>query len=197
MVGRRAGWLFLGGQSDRREDDLLRRLLRDPSDSWDEILMRYVKVLAVVVCLATIGLIYSDKVPSIMANDRPDIGIVEAEQCPEDKGDILVVYSATWCGPCAILRPNWATLRGQGYKVVYIDVDQPYKHIGNWDYQTKEIVEKAMEKRPKSVPTMRYYNTDSGRFLEKQVTGLHSLKTIKEALWKPSSSTGLVPELSR
>ncbi len=159
--------------------------------------MRYVKILSTLACLATIGLVYSDKVPSLLANDRPDIGIVEAEKCPEDKGDILVVYSAKWCGPCAVLQPHWTTLRAQGYKVVYIDVDEPYKHIGRWEYQTKEMVEKAIKRIPKTVPTVRYYNTHSGRFLEKQVTGLHSLKTTKEALWKPSSSTGLVPELLR
>lgn len=158
--------------------------------------MSYVKILSIVACVA-FGPNCQGQVPDDLRDNRPDIGIVSEEQCPPEKGDVLVVYSASWCGPCQASRPQWATLRGQGYKVVYVDIDKPHGLDGKWDYQTPEIIAKAMETPPRVVPTLRYYNTDTGELLETTLTGMQSLDKVKEALWKPSSSTGLVPELRR
>lgn len=157
--------------------------------------MRYVKLLSVVACLATFGLFVQGQVPENVAYDRYDIGRLEA-QVPEGKADILVVYSAKWCGPCQASRPQWVLLRSQGYKVVYIDIDDPYDHVGQQEYATTEIVDKAMETPPRVVPTLRFYNSDTKEFLDKKLTGMQSLNKIKETLWKPSSSTvlPLVPQ---
>lgn len=156
-------------------------------------MFKNVKLLTALACLATIGLIHNSEISSVVANNGPDIGIVVTEQCPEDKADTLVVYSATWCGPCVAMAPHWVTLRAQGYKVVYIDIDNPHKYDGRWEYQTPEIVDKAMETRPSVVPTIRYYNSSTDAFLKHQKVGLQSLNSIKESLWKPSSSTDSVP----
>jgi hypothetical protein len=156
--------------------------------------MNHVRLLLAVATLATFGLILQGEVPSVVADDSYNLGLVESEVCPEDKGDTLVVYSAKWCGPCQVMRAQWPVLRGQGYKVVYIDIDDPYNQVGRFDYVTTTIVDKAMEKRPRSVPTMRYYNSDAEKFLKEKVVGMQSLDKIKERLWKPSSSTVLVPE---
>lgn len=154
-----------------------------------------VKVLAIVACVA-FGLVCTGQVPQVMADDRPDIGIVVAEPVPEGKADILVVYGATWCGPCQAMRPQWSLLRSQGYTVVYIDIDEPHKYDGKYPGQTKEFVEKV-KARPRSVPFVRYYNTDKGEFVGGSHTGYVTPTKIKKTLWKPSSSKALVPELLR
>jgi thiol-disulfide isomerase/thioredoxin len=151
--------------------------------------------ILLVACLAAVGSFCSGQVPDDVRNDRPDVGLVP--EVPEDKGDILVVYSATWCGPCQAMRPQWTLLRSQGYKVVYIDIDNPHAFVGAFDYITTEIVDKALEKRPRSVPTLRYYNSSTRAFLKHERVGYTSLDKVKERLWKPSSSRGLVPELRR
>jgi hypothetical protein len=153
--------------------------------------------IVLVACLAAVGSFCKGQVPTDVRDDYPDIGLVLTEVCPEDKGDILVVYSATWCGPCQAMRPQWTLLRSQGYKVVYVDIDNPHKYDGRWEYQTPEIVAKAMETPPRVVPTIRYYNSYAGAFLKNQKTGVQSLDSVKEALWKPSSSKALVPERRR
>lgn len=162
--------------------------------------MNNVRLFAALSCVAAFGLVFPREVSSLVQDNLPDIGIVvpvAEEVCPADKGDILVVYSAAWCGPCAAMAGNWPILRAQGYKVVYIDIDDPHKNDGRWYYQTTEIVAKAMEKRPSAVPTLRYYNSSTGEFLEKELVGLTTIVEVKEHLWKPSSSPVLVPELLR
>lgn len=159
--------------------------------------MKYaVQVIAFATCLV-IGSFVQGQVPSDVQDDRPDIGLVVTDKCPADKADTLIVYSASWCSPCIASRPQWVLLRAAGYKVVYIDIDHPHQHDGDWDYQTAELVDKAMDKRPRKVPTLRYYNSHTGAFLKHELVGLQRLEKIKEALWKPSSSTDLVPEPSQ
>lgn len=157
--------------------------------------MNRVRLLSIVACVA-FGLVATREVPTVMADDRPDIGIVQSE-IPEGKGDILVVYSATWCGPCQAMRPQWTLLRGQGYRVVYIDVDEPHKYDGRYDYQTKALVDKVTKSIPKSVPTVRTWNSETEQFVGKPIVGYTSASKVKENLWKPSSSKELVPERSR
>jgi len=154
------------------------------------------KATVFVSCLV-LGSFAQGQVPANVQDDGPDIGIVRQETCPADKADTLIVYSATWCVPCQASKPQWVLLRSQGYKVVYINIDHPHKHDGDWEYQTPEIVDKAIAKRPRVVPTLRYYNSHTGAFLKHELTGRQRLDKIKEALWKPSSSTDLVPEQQR
>ncbi|KAA5543575.1 thioredoxin family protein [Roseiconus nitratireducens] len=42
----------------------------------------------------------------------------------DHKADRIVVYSATWCGPCQRLKPVLATLKQEGYKVEHLDIDR-------------------------------------------------------------------------
>lgn len=170
--------------------------------------MRYVILVATFACVAAFGLDCSSQVPSdledygqVVGQSGYDIGIKaeedeKVEACPVDKADTLVVYSATWCGPCQAMKPYWVTLRAQGYKVVYIDVDNPHKYDGKWDYQTSDFVTKCDLKEVKAVPTLRYYNSSTGEWLDKEVRGLTSLTNAKALLWKPSG-TGSLPELLR
>lgn len=158
--------------------------------------MNHVKVFATLACVA-IGFLFTGKVPSLMATDLPDIGLVETEPVPEGKADILVVYSASWCGPCVAMRPQWTLLRSQGYKVVYIDVDEPHKYDDKYPGQTEEFVAKVSKSLPPRVPHVKYWNSDKEEFLKAFHVGYVSPNKIKETLWKPSSSTGLVPELLR
>ena len=160
--------------------------------------MRYVKLLSFVACLATLGLILPAEVPSVMADDYPDIGVVvPSDEVPEGKADILVVYSASWCRPCVAMRPNWTLLRGQGYKVLYIDHGNPHKYDGRWDYQTKELVEKLSKDYPRQVPTVKWYNSRTGKWVGEQHVGYISPADCRKRLWKTSSSKVLVPELLR
>ena len=43
---------------------------------------------------------------------------------PPRKADRIVVYSASWCPPCQRLKPVIATLKREGYRVEYRDVDR-------------------------------------------------------------------------
>jgi len=97
------------------------------------------------------------------------------------------------------MRPYWVTLRAQGYKVVYIDVDDPHKYDGKWEYQTKDLVNFVDSVPVRAVPTVRFYNSDMQAWLALngkpyEITGLTSGTKVKTYLWKPSSSTGLLPE---
>ena len=156
--------------------------------------MNYVKILMAMAAMVAFGFVCRPQVCAFLADDSYDIGLAESSGIPEDKGDILVVYSARWCGPCQAIRPNWPLLRGQGYKVAYIDLDNPFAQVGRFDYVTTEIIEKAMEKRPRSVPTLRYYNTSTESFIDHKLVGLKSIEKIKEKLWKTQSLPVLVPE---
>lgn len=159
--------------------------------------MKNAKITMVVAIMVALGLVCKPQVSAFLAGDSYDIGLTQSEEIPQNVGDVLVVYSARWCGPCHAMRGNWPLLRGQGYKVVYIDLDRPYAQVGRHDYVTTEIIDKAMEKRPRSVPTLRYYNTSTESFIDHELKGLQPLDKIKEKLWKTQSSTVLVPELRR
>ena len=160
--------------------------------------MRYVRLLSIVACVATFGLIASTEVPFVMAGDGPDIGIVEpSNEVPAGKADTLVVYSADWCGPCVAMRPQWTLLRSQGYRVVYIDADNHHKYDNRWDYQTKALVEKLAKDYPRSIPTVKWYNSRTDKWIGDAHVGYISPQKCRERLWKTSSSPVLVPELLR
>jgi thiol-disulfide isomerase/thioredoxin len=113
---------------------------------------------------------------------------------PADKGDVLVVIGAKWCGPCMRMYPQWKTLRALGYRVVYIDYDRP-----TWDSDKPEdeaIVREFAAKRDKSVPDVYVYNTETKEIVE-EWHQLVRVPTIKEHLWKPSSSKDYLPEFLR
>ena len=138
------------------------------------------------------GLVCQGQVPADVEINRYDIGIVETEVVPEDKGDVVVVIGAKWCGPCMRMYPHWAILRAQGYRVVYIDWNKP-----TWSNPEDEaIVKKFNAMKDNSVPDVYVYNTETDEVVMEWHTYVTKEK-IKEYAWKPSSSTGLVPESLR
>lgn len=76
------------------------------------------------------------------------------------KSDSLVVYSASWCGPCQILKPKLAKLKKLGFKIYILDVDKLKKD--QW--------------RPKAVPTIQFF--DGKKNLGNQ--GLHAGSSIMD-----------------
>ena len=158
--------------------------------------MRNVTKAVLLAACVVFGSFVQGQVPNDVPNDRYDIGInsEKVERCPKDKADTLIVYSATWCGPCQMMKPQWTLLRAQGYKVVYIDVDDPHKYDGKYPYQTADLVSFVDSYEVKSVPTVRFYNSDHEAWLAVkgkpfQIVGLTSTSKVKKYLWKPSSST--------
>jgi hypothetical protein len=156
--------------------------------------MKNVTLAAILSCVV-FGSYCQGQVPVDVEVRRYDIGLMEdAEVAPADKGDVVVVIGAKWCRPCMLMYPQWALLRSQGYRVVYIDYDKP-----EWSPKRPEdeaIVKLFWEKRDRTVPDVYVYNTDT----EEVVAEWHQrvgVTKIKETLWKKSSSKGFLPELRR
>lgn len=148
--------------------------------------MRNAILIATLVCLALSPLHVTAKDPAVSEAINYDIGLNPT--IPEGKADTLVVYSATWCGPCQAMRPTWVALRAEGYKVVYVDVDEPHKYDGRWPYQTAELVDRVTQYEPRAVPTVRWYNSVTNEFLPDKVTGLTDRDRVKTHLWRPDDS---------
>lgn len=160
--------------------------------------MKYVQMATILICLAFAS-VATAQVPVDLENDVFDIGLTVTEEIPEGKADTLIVYSAGGCMPCLMMRPIWASLRLWGYKVVDINVNDPHKHDARRPYQTAELVDRCMATKPEKVPTIRWYNSDSEKFLTDedgdvmQIVGRTSTKKVKEHLWKTSSSRDYQP----
>jgi thiol-disulfide isomerase/thioredoxin len=155
----------------------------------------YVTQIAVLATCLVIGSVVQGQVPTDVQDDRQvnryDIGIVsQGEVVPADKADVLVVFSARWCvfsarwcGPCQMLKPLWAELRLEGYRIVYIDTDT---------YKTKQEVTDEELARWKSfphkrIPALYWYNSSTDEIVKEHV-GLTTRAKVKGTLWKPSSS---------
>ena len=122
--------------------------------------------------------------PSRLGQDI-DIGIIEKETIPADKGDVLIYVSATWCVPCQVMQPHWLWLKAEGYQIVKIDIDDPYKDnkdrldlVNRCLYQYKEA--------GTTVPMIFWYNSQTDRFAKLKV-GYTRLSELKDTLWKKSS----------
>lgn len=66
-----------------------------------------------------------------------------AESCQralEETSDSLLVFSATWCGPCQALKPHLEEVSRTSMHVLYVDID--------------EVPEFAAEFNVESVPTV-------------------------------------------
>ena len=161
-------------------------------------------ILTIVLALA-FGQVAQGQTPDLVPDPSEvveyDLGIaspdVEVRRIPEGRADILIVYSAKWCAPCRAMVPTWKRLRDQGYQIVYIDIDQPNAYVGLYPYATQELVDSAMEDRPNSVPTIRWYNSELDMEVGESHSGAISEQKVKERLWNPSSSPGLVQEPSQ
>ncbi len=79
---------------------------------------------------ATLSLIAT----SVLAADTHDVQMSLSHRIPagtqptsaflEGKANRIVVYSASWCLPCQQLKPVIESLKKEGYKVVYRDIDR-------------------------------------------------------------------------
>lgn len=159
--------------------------------------MRNVIFVAALACLASFRFVGASEIPPIVVDDRGadryDIGVAPDAQIPDGKADTLVVYTATWCIPCQRAKGKWAILREQGYRVVQIDVDSREADRELSDQEKARF----LNHEPQSVPTIFWYNSQTNELVGDGVTGVPSMKSIKERLWKPASSPGWVPELRR
>jgi thioredoxin 1 len=96
---------------------------------------------------------------------------------PAAKANRIVVYSASWCGACRRLKPVLASLKQEGYTVVYRSVEKNpdqlkfsytalptiyflsgeslvKKEVG---YRTKAHIKKSLVREPKAVPLAAVY----------------------------------------
>ena len=85
-----------------------------------------------------------------------------------DMADQIVVYSATWCGPCRQLSPVLRSLELEGYRVVHRDVDRDID---------------ALEYQYDAVPTIYFVRNDE---VIKTETGYRSKEEIKRTLMHDS-----------
>ena len=62
------------------------------------------------------------------------------------KGDVLVDFFATWCGPCKMLSPVLEELDKEGFPVQIVKID------------TDELTELAIEFGVQAIPTLLYFS---------------------------------------
>lgn len=119
--------------------------------------MRYVSsIVAAFVLVAILAVAAAEVFGSSQTTDY-DLG--------QDRAQELIVYSATWCGPCQALKPTLLRLKAEGYKVGVKDVDRD-----------------ELKFKYRSVPTLFYCR--DGKPIETEV-GRRSYDHIKGKLWKP------------
>lgn len=87
-----------------------------------------------------------------------------------EMADQIVVYSATWCGPCQRLNPVLQSLKQEGYKVVHRDVDRDID---------------ALEYEYGAVPTIFFVRNN---VVIKAETGYRSREHIQQTLMSDSQS---------
>ncbi len=87
-----------------------------------------------------------------------------------EMADQIVVYSATWCGPCQQLSPVLQSLEQEGYEVVHRDVDRDINAL-KYEYN--------------AVPTIYFVRNN---VVIKTETGYRSKEHIKQTLM-PDSRT--------
>lgn len=62
------------------------------------------------------------------------------------KGDVLVDFFATWCGPCKMLSPVLEELDKEGFPVQIVKID------------TDEVTDLAIEYGVQAIPTLLYFS---------------------------------------
>ena len=87
-----------------------------------------------------------------------------------EMADQIVVYSATWCGPCQRLNPVLQSLTQEGYKVVHRDVDRDIDAL-KYEYG--------------AVPTIFFVRNN---VVIRAETGYRSKEHIKQSLMPDSQS---------
>jgi thioredoxin 1 len=87
-----------------------------------------------------------------------------------EMADQIVVYSATWCGPCQRLNPVLQSLKQEGYKVVHRDVDRDIDAL-KYEYG--------------AVPTIFFVRNN---VVIRAETGYRSKEHIKQTLMPDSQS---------
>ncbi|MCP4897560.1 MAG: thioredoxin family protein [bacterium] len=132
-------------------------------------------VIATLICLACVaaaGLVPVAEVSPNLQDRDYDIG--QDAPTPEGKAETLVVFSATWCGPCQQMKPLWKKLKDQGYRIHQVDIDRP----------DPKIPAKYRSHRPRSVPTIQWWRHGDDKPIKTHV-GKITEKRVKELLWKP------------
>ena len=111
---------------------------------------------------------------SHQATDASPANVRHFDAIDTVKADRVVVYSASWCGPCQRLKPILATLKREGYRVEQFDID---KHADKLKYDHK------------LVPSIYFLRGDT---IVKKETGCRSKEHILKTLTiKPSQGTSI------
>lgn len=101
------------------------------------------------------------------------VGIAKATPVvvtPVDKANRIVVYTASWCGPCQRLKPVLISLKQEGYQVVYRDIDRDAERL-QYAYT--------------AVPSIFYLHDKT---VIKKETGYRSKEQIKKTLVRDQRS---------
>ena len=112
-----------------------------------------------------------------------ETGKVESVKAPEGKADRIVVLTATWCGPCQLMKPAILALKAQGYKVEYYDVDRDLEKLANKYSNIKRVSGSEELNHWSVVPTIFFVRED---MIIKKIEGFTTAVKIRETLWKPS-----------
>lgn len=158
----------------------------------------YTALLALAIGSFLAGQVVADGPDPNLVDQRPvyDIGIVPVDgevtnvATPEGKADTLVVLTATWCGPCQMMKPGILALKAQGYKVEYFDIDHDLEKLAEKYSNIKRVANSEAVNHWDAVPTMFFVRGD---MIIKKHVGLTTTVKIKETLWKPSDSEEVTP----
>ena len=80
----------------------------------------------------------------------------------------IKVFTATWCGPCKMIKPGLLELKEEGLDIEFIDVDE------NHDF--------AVEQGIKAVPTLIYFEEDHELVRYSGFMPKEKIRTIMESL---------------
>ena len=167
--------------------------------------MKYAIQVFAIACYLAIGSFVSGQVAAdgpdpnlVVEQPSYDIGIVSVHdkekndevdtvvETPEGKADRIVVFGATWCGPCQSLKTiTLPALKVQGYKVEYLDVDKEKEKIAE-KYSGIKRGKGDDLNRWISVPTIFYIRDD---MIIKKEVGFQTAVHVKKVLWKPDEPT--------
>jgi len=139
--------------------------------------MRICSACATLMLIATSVLAADTHHVQMAFSHQISAGTQPASAVLEGKANRIVVYSASWCLPCQQLKPVIGSLKKEGYKVVYRDID---KDIDRLKYAYT------------AVPTIFYLCGDA---VVKKETGYRSKEQIKKMLILNADRAPVTPVL--
>lgn len=134
--------------------------------------MKYAALVAIACCLAFSPAYAQTEVSPLSPTADQDSG-------SDGTAETLVVYSASWCVPCQMMKPTLLQLKREGYKIVILDVDK---------VRTGEQEDKYKVKKTNMVPEVVWW--DDGKVV-KRATGYQTRAKILKVLVHPEGEPGV------